>query len=152
MVFSFNTKPMNKKLQQELKFRIGEQYGKYEFELDWVNSVLDNNLRYEVYRYTAKDKSSIFNFEIHKILLAYNCDFLACIFYFIKGDSYFKILSEIQKKSLYTSRIINLIEIDDNITLLFITNAKIRENELIGAIKTLSLNSNFRENEKPEFE
>jgi hypothetical protein len=144
--------PMNKKLQQELKFRIGEQYEKYEFELDWVTSMIDNNLRYEVYRYIGKDKSSIFNFEIDKILLAYNCDFLAGVFYFIKGECYFRILSEIQKESFCTSRIINLIEIDENIIMLFIANNKIRENELISTIKILSLNSNFRENEKPEFE
>lgn len=143
---------MNKKLQQELKFRIGEQYGKHEFELDWVTSVLDDNLRYEVYKYIGKDKTSVFDFEIDKILLAYNCDFLAGIFYFIKGSCYFKILSEIQKKSLNTSRIINLIEIDENIIMLFIANNKIRENELISTIKILSLNSNFRENEKSEFE
>jgi hypothetical protein len=53
---------MDKKLQQELKFKIGEQYEKYEFELDWVTSVIDNNLRFEVYKYIGKDKSSIFNF------------------------------------------------------------------------------------------
>lgn len=135
---------MDKKLQQEFKFKLGEQYGKYEFELDWVTSVLDNNLRYEVYRYTGKDKITIFDCEVQKVLLAYNCDFLAGVFYFIKGECYFRILSQIQKESLYASRIINLIEIDDNITLLFITKGKIRENELIGAIKTLSLNSNFR--------
>lgn len=142
---------MNKKLQQELKFRIGEQYGKYEFELDWVTSVLDRHLRYEVYKYIGKDKTSVFNFEIHKILLAYNCDFLAGVFYFIKGDCYFRLLSEIQKKTLNTSRIINLIEMDENIKMLFITNNKIK-NELISTIKILSLNSKFRENEKPEFE
>ncbi|SEF77254.1 hypothetical protein [Flavobacterium urumqiense] len=90
---------MNKKLQQELKFKIGEQYGKYEFELDWVTSVVDNNLRYEVYRYIGKDKSSFFNFEIHKILLAYNCDFLTGVFYFIKGDCYSELIEKLNLKS-----------------------------------------------------
>lgn len=125
---------MSKKLQQELKFRIGEQYGKYEFELDWVTSVMDNNLRYEVYKYIGKDKSSIFNFELHKILLAYNCDFLAGIFYFVKGDCYFRILSEIQKESFFTSIIINMIEIDENITTIIVTKKKNKINSLIDIV------------------
>jgi hypothetical protein len=134
VVFPFNTMPMNKKLQQELKFRIGEQYGKYEFELDWVTSVIDNNLRYEVYRYIGKDKSSIFNFKIHKVLLAYNCDFLAGVFYFIKGNSYFRILSEIQKETFCTSRIFNLIEINENIITIIVMKKKNKTNILINIV------------------
>jgi hypothetical protein len=59
VVFAFNTMPMDKKLQQELKFRIGEQYGKYEFELDWVTSVIDNKLRYELYRYIINERINL---------------------------------------------------------------------------------------------
>ena len=125
---------MNKKLQQELKFKIGEQYEKYEFELDWVTSVIDTNLRYEVYRYIGKDKSSIFNFEIHKILLAYNCDFLAGVFYFIKGNCYFRRPSEIQKDTFCTSRIINLIEINKNITTIIVMKKKNKTNSLINIV------------------
>jgi hypothetical protein len=58
--------PIDKKLQQKRKFRIGEQYGKYEFELDWVTSVLDNNLRYEVCRYISKVR---INLEVKFIML-----------------------------------------------------------------------------------
>ena len=134
MVFAFNTMPMNKKLQQELKFRIGEQYEKYEFELDWVTSVLDNNLRYEVYRYIGKDKTSMFNFEIHKILLAYNCDFLAGVFYFIRGDCCFRMLSEIQNESFYTSRIIRMIDIDEKVITIIILKKKNNMESLINNV------------------
>ncbi|WP_238567346.1 hypothetical protein [Flavobacterium sp. 83] len=120
---------MNRKLQKELKFKIGEQYGKYEFELDWVTTVLDNNLRYEVYQYIGNDKNTIFDFEVHKILLAYNCDFLAGIFYFIKGDSYSKILSEVQNEFSCTTKIkINVVKKSKNITELFILSHRLSSN------------------------
>ncbi|HLF52557.1 helix-turn-helix domain-containing protein [Flavobacterium sp.] len=116
---------MNKKLQQELKFMIGERYGKHEFDLDWVKSVMDNNLKYEVYKYTGKEKISIFDCKIDKILLAYNCDFLAGIFYFTIGDCSFKLLSEIQKESSYTSnRMINVMKINERFTMLSVTKKK----------------------------
>lgn len=124
---------MNKKLQQELKFKIGEQYGKHEFDLDWVKSVMNNNLKYEVYKYTGKDKISIFDCKIDKILLAYNCDFLAGIFYFTRRNCYLKLLSEIQIESSYTSnRIINVVKINEKITTLFV--AKNRMDYLIDLI------------------
>lgn len=116
---------MNKKLQQELKFKIGEQYGRHEFDLDWVKSVMDDNLKYEVYKYTGKDKICIFDCKIDKILLAYNCDFLSGVFYFIRGDCYLKLLSEIQKESSYTSsRIFNVMKINERITMLCVIKKK----------------------------
>ena len=112
---------MNNKLQKELKFKIGEQYGKHEFELDWVKSVFDNRLRFEVYQYIGKDKTTIFDCEVQKILLAYNCDFLSGVFYLIKGGCYIKILSEIQSEVSNTRRIkINVIKKSKNITELFV--------------------------------
>lgn len=65
--------------------------------LIWVKSIIvDNNLKYEVSRYIGKDKISILDYEISKILLAYNCDFLAGAFSFIKRDCYLKFLAELQ--------------------------------------------------------
>jgi hypothetical protein len=114
---------MNKKLQQEIKFRIGEQYGKHEFELDWVTSVLDNNLRYEVYRYIGKDKTNVFNFEIHKILLAYNCDFLAGLFYLLKSSNDPSSIIKTNKNigEVKRHKIIKLIQIEKELYLLSIT-------------------------------
>lgn len=120
---------MNKKLQEELKFKIGEEYGKYEFELDWLKSVLDDNLRYEVYQYIGNDKRTIFDFEVHRILLAYNCDFLCGIFYFVKGDCYFRILSEVQSKFSHTRKIkINVIKKSKYITKLFVLSDSLSSN------------------------
>jgi hypothetical protein len=115
--------PMDKKLQQELKFRIGEQYGKYEFELDWVTSVLDNNLRYEVYKYIGKDKNSVFNFEIHKILMAYNCDFLASFYYIFKSSSNPSSIIKTNENTgeVKSRKIIKLIQIEKGLYLLSIT-------------------------------
>ncbi|MFV8324693.1 hypothetical protein [Flavobacterium sp. ZS1P14] len=124
---------MKRKLQKELKFKIGEQYGKYEFELDWVTTVLDKNLRYEVYQYIGKDKISIFDCEINKILLAYNCDFLAGVFYFIKGDCYLKFLAEIESLNT-SSKIIYVVEINENISTLFFTKKKNKMIHLIDGI------------------
>ena len=42
------------------KFKIGEQYEKHEFDLNKVETILANNLRYEVYQYIGKDKITIF--------------------------------------------------------------------------------------------
>lgn len=125
--------PMNKKLQQELKFRIGEQYEKYEFELDWVTSVLDNNLRYEVYTYTGKDKSSIFNFEINKILLAYNCDFLAGLFYIFKSSSNSSPIIITKENNGKIHKIMKLIQIEKELFLLSITklNCNLNIEEII---------------------
>lgn len=90
---------------------------------------MDDNLKYEVYKYTGKDKISIFDCKIYKILLAYNCDFLAGIFYFVKGDCYFKLLTAIHIESSYTgNRIIKVIKINESITMLFVTNKKNKMN------------------------
>lgn len=135
MVFSFNTMPMNKKLRQELKFKIGEQYGKHEFELDWVTSVLDNNLRYEVYKYIGKDKTSVFNFEIHRILLAYNCDFLAGVFYiFISSSNPSSIIKANENiGEVKSHKIMKLIQIEKELYLLSITkqNCNLNIEEII---------------------
>ena len=98
---------------------------------------MDNNLKYEVYRYIGKDKIIIFDCETNKILLAYNCDFLAGASYFIKGDCYLKFLAELQIDSLNTSsRTIYVIEINENISTLFVTKKKNKMIYLIdGVIK-----------------
>ena len=126
---------MNKKLQEELKFKIGEQYGKHEFELDWVKSILDNNLRFEVYQYIGKDKITIFDCEVQKILLVYNCDFLAGVFYFIESDSFSKKASCIQPKFSNTRmRRINVSKLDDQIWMIYVVVKKNKFDSLIDDI------------------
>ncbi len=90
----FKRIPMSKKI----KFKIGEQYEKHEFDLDWVETIFKNNLRYEVYQYIGNNKITIFGFEIQKTLLAYNCDFLAGIFYFIESDKYPDLIEKLNLK------------------------------------------------------
>jgi hypothetical protein len=112
--------------QLNIPFKIGEEYEEHEFELDWVKSIIVDNLCYEVYRFTGKHNESIFNFKVHETLLAYNCDILAIIFYFINKDFPNNILSEIQKKSSYTSRlIVKMVKLKENITILIISEKKI---------------------------
>ncbi len=126
---------MDKKLLKELKFKIGEQYGKYEFDLDWIKSVLDNNLRYEVYQYIGNDKITIFGFEVQKILLAYNCDFLAGFFYYIKSDCDIKILSNVKVEFFWTNSIkINVINLNEEISIIYVITKKNKNNTLIDIV------------------
>lgn len=90
----FKTIPMIRKI----KFKIGEQYEKHEFDLDWVNTVFENNLRYEVYQYIGNNKITIFGYEVQKTILAYNCDFLAGVFYFIEFDKYSDLIEKLNLK------------------------------------------------------
>lgn len=75
-------------MSRKIKFKIGEQYEKYEFDLDRVETIFENNLRYEVCQYIVNNKITIFGFKVQKTLLAYNCDFLAGVIYFIEFDKY----------------------------------------------------------------
>lgn len=94
MVLLFKGMPMSKKI----KFKIGEQYEKHEFDLDSEETIFENNLRYEVYQYIGNNKITIFGFEVQKTLLAYNCDFLAGIFYFIDFDKYPNFIEKLNLK------------------------------------------------------
>ncbi len=94
MVLSFKGMPMSKKI----KFKIGEQYEKHEFDLDWLKTIFENNLRYEVYQYIGNNKITIFGFEVQKTLMAYNCDFLSGIFYIIEFDKYPDLIEKLNLK------------------------------------------------------
>ena len=116
MVLLFKGIPMSSKI----KFKIGEQYEKHEFDLDWVETIFEEHLRYEVYQYIGKGKITLFSFEVQKTLLAYNCDFLSGIFYFLDSDKYPDL---IEKPNL---KIGKKIESDNfkNYVLLSITSSK----------------------------
>lgn len=75
-------------MSKKIKFKIGEQYEKHEFDLDWAETMFDNNLRYEIYSYIGSSKITIHDFEVKKTFLAYNCDFLAHIFFIIELEKY----------------------------------------------------------------
>ena len=100
---------------RKIKFKIGEQCENHEFDLDWVNTIFENNLRFEVYQYIGHNKNTIFGYEVQKTLLAYNCDFLAGVFYFIEFDKYpdliaslnFKISKKIEVGILKNSTLFN---------------------------------------------
>ncbi|WP_158728210.1 MULTISPECIES: hypothetical protein [unclassified Flavobacterium] len=85
-------------MSRKIRFKIGEQYEKHEFDLDWVETIFENNLRYEVYQYIGNNKITIFDFEVQKTILAYNCDFLAGIFYFIESDKYPDLIEKLNLK------------------------------------------------------
>jgi len=107
-------------MSRKIIFKIGEQYEKHEFDLDWLETIFENNLRYEVYQYIGNNKITIFGFEVQKTLLAYNCDFLAGIFYFIDFDKY---PNFIEKLNLKISKKIES-ENFKNCVLLSITSSK----------------------------
>jgi hypothetical protein len=75
-------------MSRKIKFKIGEQYEKHEFDLEWVETIFNNNLRYEIYQYIGSNTVTILNFKVQKTLLAYNCDFLSGVLYFIEFDKY----------------------------------------------------------------
>lgn len=107
-------------MSRKIKFKIGKQYEKHEFDLDRVETIFENNLRYEVYRYIGNNKITIFGFEVQKTLLAYNCDFLADIFYFIEFDKYPDLIEKLNLKIAKKIKSNNL----KNCVLLSITSSK----------------------------
>lgn len=64
----------------------------------WVETIFGNNLRYEIYQYIGNNKITIFGFEVQKTLLAYNCDFLAGVIYFIEFDKYPDLIEKLNLK------------------------------------------------------
>ena len=55
------------------QFLIGEEFALHEFELDYLETKVDNNgIGFNYYRYTG----SLENLGAKEIILAYNCDVL----------------------------------------------------------------------------
>ena len=60
-------------------FTIGEEFGLYEFDLDYLETKTDKNgIDFNYYRYTGK----LDNLGVKEIVLAYNCDVLRGVFCF----------------------------------------------------------------------
>ena len=60
-------------------FTIGQEFGLYEFDLDYLETKTDKNgIDFNYYRYTGK----LDNLGVKEIVLAYNCDVLRGVFCF----------------------------------------------------------------------
>jgi hypothetical protein len=59
------------------QFLIGEEFALHEFELDYLETKVDNNgIEFNYYRYTG----NLDNLDVEEVILAYNCDILRGVF------------------------------------------------------------------------
>ncbi len=96
-LFSIIGIPMGEKqLLRELKFIIGEQYDNYEFNLEDKGSKTINKLTYEMYLYQKDNFKELFDLPISRgILLLFNADVLASVYYRFKGNHFEYLLKAI---------------------------------------------------------
>ncbi|WP_417784709.1 hypothetical protein [Tenacibaculum sp.] len=93
-------------LQNELHFKIGEEYDLNEFNLKFIKSTFKNGLEYENYQYIKKDITSLLEVEFtNSITLQYNTDILSKIIYEFDIKDYESLKSKIEK---YTFKEITL--------------------------------------------
>jgi len=73
-----------------IKFEIGEEYGLYEFELEFRYSYINQQgYEYMVYKYLGNDVIDVLGCEIKQpILLAYNADILSHIIIYVAGSCF----------------------------------------------------------------
>ncbi|NDI98714.1 hypothetical protein GWA97_06470 [Flavobacterium sp. LaA7.5] len=85
---------MKAKLYKLFKFSIDEELDKYEFNLEYLSSIItDNNLGFETYRYEKKDINTFLGYNVKEVLLSYNADLLAGVTYFLQTKKFIKVLS-----------------------------------------------------------
>lgn len=83
----------------DLKFEIGEQYEKYEFDLEEKGCRANAGITYDLYKYIKNDFSSLFELEITRgVFLLFNADILSAVFYRFQGNQFYKILDTINRK------------------------------------------------------
>ena len=71
-----------KYLQEELRFKIGEQYELNEFNLKSIDSTFENSIEYENYEYIKGDFKTLFDVNLSKnVILQYNADILSGLIY-----------------------------------------------------------------------
>jgi len=59
------------------QFLIGEEFALHEFELDYLETKVDDNgIEFNYYRYTG----NLDNLDVEEVILAYNCDVLRGVF------------------------------------------------------------------------
>lgn len=78
----------------------------------------------------GNDKITIFDCEVQKILLAYNCDFIFGAFYFIENSNF----DEQMEFSNTRRRKINVVKLDNRISMIYVTAKKIKFDILIDDI------------------
>ena len=77
-----NSEGIQKSLQEELRFKIGEQYELNEFYLKTIESTFSNGLEYENYEYIEGDFKALFGVKFSKnVILQYNADILYSVIY-----------------------------------------------------------------------
>lgn len=71
-----------KSLQEELRFKIGEQYELNEFHLKSIKSTFNKGIEYENYEYIKKDFETLFGVEFSSnLILQYNGEILCGIIF-----------------------------------------------------------------------
>jgi hypothetical protein len=89
---------MYESLIKKLRFEIGEQYELHEFNLKYVSSTFENNLRFEKYEFLQENSFSLFGIELtNQVLLNYNADILHSIEYNVHKENLPSFLSTLQK-------------------------------------------------------
>lgn len=75
------------KFINQLKFRIGEQYENYEFQLKPIKEYIENNIHYDAYSF-EENSNSILGIKTDKVELHYNADILEKVVYHFTGNQY----------------------------------------------------------------
>lgn len=75
------------KFINQLKFRIGEQYENYEFQLKPIKEYIENNIHYDAYSF-EENSNSILGIKTDKVELHYNADVLEKVVCYFKGNQY----------------------------------------------------------------
>lgn len=104
-----------KSLQQELRFKIGEQYELNEFNLKSIESTLQNGIEYENYEYIKGDFKALFGIKFtSNIVLQYNGDILSKVVYEFHQKHYNYFCSKIKNYKI-TESILEVLIKDNNI-------------------------------------
>lgn len=86
------------KFINQLKFRIGEQYENYEFQLKPIKEYIENAIHYDAY-YFEGNNNNVLGAETDNVELHYNADILEKVLCYFKGNQYECLKEEIQKGS-----------------------------------------------------
>lgn len=88
---------VNNDLRDLLRFKIGEQYEKYEFDLEPIDRLKVEKHVYDRYKYCGNDLKTLFGEEIDRdIHLLFNADVLCAVFYRFSNQLFFKLVSAIE--------------------------------------------------------
>jgi hypothetical protein len=87
-----------KSLQEELRFKIGEQFELNEFHLKTLKSTVINGIEYENYEYIKEDFKTVFGLRLSgNIVLQYNGDILSGVIYTFKEYDFKSLILNINR-------------------------------------------------------